>query len=264
MSSANVSDFSKYIIDWKFFNALPIPQAAEVLGIELDERGKFTCPAHNDKNPSAQVLMKSPGQCKWKCWSCGAGGSAVNLAAYSLGVSAVEGIMYLAEFFPEGLTAKKVNGNIERPFISMEQLKEIGLSSNPYLSVSFNIPKEYAKDPNSMAMQTMRAKFTTELDATELILQKIAETQVSMRARAESIIAEFPGMDDDAKKVIHETTEEKIRALDKIKRAFSDYELLLSEHGPQLEGQFSDADKNELEALIERIDPKEQGDEMER
>lgn len=55
---------------------IPIEQAASRFGIEIT-KGKFLCPSHDDHDPSASV---NPDGIHWKCFTCGAGGSAIDLA----------------------------------------------------------------------------------------------------------------------------------------------------------------------------------------
>ena len=54
---------------------IPIDQAASRLGIVVT-KGKFLCPSHDDHDPSASI--DSDGV-HWKCFSCGVGGSAIDL-----------------------------------------------------------------------------------------------------------------------------------------------------------------------------------------
>jgi hypothetical protein len=54
---------------------IPIEQSASRLGIVVT-KGKFLCPSHDDHNPSASI---NPDGVHWKCFSCGAGGSAIDL-----------------------------------------------------------------------------------------------------------------------------------------------------------------------------------------
>ena len=54
---------------------IPIVQAASRFGIEVI-KGKFLCPSHDDHDPSAST---NPDGIHWKCFSCGAGGSAIDL-----------------------------------------------------------------------------------------------------------------------------------------------------------------------------------------
>lgn len=59
---------------------LPIEGVAERLGIRVS-RGRFLCPAHADHTPSASI---SRTRNAWRCWSCGAGGNAIDLAMHVL------------------------------------------------------------------------------------------------------------------------------------------------------------------------------------
>jgi hypothetical protein len=60
----------------RYANArIPIEQAASRFGIEIT-KSKFLCPSHDDHDPSASV---DPDGIHWKCFSCGAGGSAIDL-----------------------------------------------------------------------------------------------------------------------------------------------------------------------------------------
>lgn len=60
----------------RYANArIPIQQAASWLGVEIT-KGKFLCPSHDDHDPSASV---NPDGIHWKCFPCGAGGSAIDL-----------------------------------------------------------------------------------------------------------------------------------------------------------------------------------------
>ena len=54
---------------------IPIEQAASRFGIVIT-KDKFLCPSHDDHDPSASI--NSDG-IHWKCFSCGAGGSAIDL-----------------------------------------------------------------------------------------------------------------------------------------------------------------------------------------
>lgn len=50
------------------------------LGITFSH-GRFICPAHPDHSPSATVSKSGT---HWKCWSCGAGGNAIDLTMFVL------------------------------------------------------------------------------------------------------------------------------------------------------------------------------------
>ena len=62
-------------------------QAADLYGLPVNRYGKALCPWHNDKNPSLS-FDKRTGRCK--CFSCNAGGGAVDLAAALLHISPLE------------------------------------------------------------------------------------------------------------------------------------------------------------------------------
>lgn len=47
------------------------------LGIQCDKHGKFCCPSHDDKKPSADFNGKNEGL--WHCFGCNAGGSTIDL-----------------------------------------------------------------------------------------------------------------------------------------------------------------------------------------
>lgn len=53
-------------------------------GEPVDRYGRFCCPAHDDTNPSA-VAYEEPGR-GWYCFTCGAGGSAIDLARFVTGL----------------------------------------------------------------------------------------------------------------------------------------------------------------------------------
>ena len=59
-------------------------QAAEAYGLAVDRHGKALCPWHDDRRPSLSFDPRT-GRCK--CFACGAGGSAIDLAACLLGCS---------------------------------------------------------------------------------------------------------------------------------------------------------------------------------
>lgn len=63
------------------------------LGITLS-RGRFLCPAHADHTPSASISKKTG---RWKCWSCGAGGSALDLTMLVLNKSFIDAARWLAD-----------------------------------------------------------------------------------------------------------------------------------------------------------------------
>ncbi len=71
---------------------LSIEGVAERLGITIRHR-RFCCPAHDDHTPSASVSKSGT---RWKCWSCGAGGNAIDLTMSVLNKSFKEAAEWLA------------------------------------------------------------------------------------------------------------------------------------------------------------------------
>lgn len=73
-------------------------EAAERYGLEV-RRGKALCCFHPDRHPS----MSFKGQ-RFRCWSCGASGDAIDLTAHLLGLAPVEALRRLNQDFGLGLT----------------------------------------------------------------------------------------------------------------------------------------------------------------
>lgn len=70
--------------------------AAEFYGLEVTRFGKALCPWHSDRHPSLS-FDKRTGRCH--CFSCGAGGDAIDLTAKLLGLSPLEAAKRLNEDF---------------------------------------------------------------------------------------------------------------------------------------------------------------------
>ena len=67
---------------------IPVSRVAPALGLRVRRRGSvvgFTCPSHgedhSDGRPSGRIVHEGRG---WKCWSCGASGDGLGLAAIVL------------------------------------------------------------------------------------------------------------------------------------------------------------------------------------
>jgi len=69
---------------------------AERYGLDVNRYGKALCPWHNDRHPSLSFDRRT-GRCK--CFSCNAGGGAVDLAAALLNVSPLEAAKQIAVDF---------------------------------------------------------------------------------------------------------------------------------------------------------------------
>jgi len=62
-------------------------QVADQYGLSVNRYGKALCPWHSDRNPSLS-FDKRTGRCK--CFACNCGGSAIDLAAILLNMTALE------------------------------------------------------------------------------------------------------------------------------------------------------------------------------
>lgn len=75
---------------------IPILSIAEALGIEVNDRGICRCLQNEDKNPSMHI---DSAKNLWKCFSCGEGGSNINLVRHAKGMEVAEAINWLKETF---------------------------------------------------------------------------------------------------------------------------------------------------------------------
>lgn len=106
-------------------------------------KGKFLCPAHNDKNPSAALLPKRKKQ-RWVCYSCGEGGSCIDYIVFSMGLNKTEAAVYLGQNYGVGLSeAEKGDTSLAR-MLSKNVLNALGLKENPFFSAKeqIHIPPE--------------------------------------------------------------------------------------------------------------------------
>ena len=71
--------------------------AALFYGLTI-QRGKALCPFHNDKHPSLSFRKQ-----RFRCWACGASGSAIDLTAQLLGISPYDAVKRLDADFRLGL-----------------------------------------------------------------------------------------------------------------------------------------------------------------
>lgn len=71
-------------------------QVADMYGLSVNRHEKALCPWHNDRHPSLSFDRRT-GRCK--CFSCNAGGGAVDLAAVLLNLSPLEAAKQIAADF---------------------------------------------------------------------------------------------------------------------------------------------------------------------
>ena len=61
-------------------------------GNSFNKHNKISCPLHKDKTPSLSIDKKRN---KWKCFSCGCGGDAIDFVTELKGLSSAEACKYL-------------------------------------------------------------------------------------------------------------------------------------------------------------------------
>jgi len=83
--------------------------AARMYGIRIDHTGKALCPFHDDHRPS--MTFRSG---RFRCWSCGATGNAIDLTMKLLGVDALGAVRRLDADFHLGLP-------LDRPLSAAER-----------------------------------------------------------------------------------------------------------------------------------------------
>ena len=112
---------------------LPIEGVAQRLGLDVS-RGRFLCPAHTDHTPSASISRKNPGH--WKCWSCGAGGNAIDLTMLVLNKDFREACEWLADgSLSLSLPNREVTGCYQKPDArKFEAGRYARFFEHPYLS----------------------------------------------------------------------------------------------------------------------------------
>ena len=70
--------------------AVSAEDAARLYGLRIDRSGKALCPFHDDHKPSMSFRNG-----RFRCWSCGASGNAIDLILHLLGVDALSAVRRL-------------------------------------------------------------------------------------------------------------------------------------------------------------------------
>lgn len=260
-------------IDWGFFNSIPVQDVLDLLGTETNGRGKFCCPAHNDKNPSAQIQSKYNG---WHCWSCHAGKTVLDLVKYTLNCEIRDAALYLNQYFPGGIKEYVDDGRLTPPLMNDDFKKLIGLRTNPYNAYSVDIPRggyayEYGKD--EIEFVTVKNEFEEEdrIVITEMVLDKINDAienyekwlswskdrvvveaakalgeKIGTKENIEAFIEDMDGFYD----VTIEHSNEKLAILYEKREEFTNYKnrLEIEAASPQ-----AVASQDEIKAFFERI-----------
>lgn len=97
------------------------------LGITL-RHGRFLCPAHADHSPSASI---SKSKNLWKCWSCGAGGNAIDLTMLVLNKDFKEACEWLSG---DSIAAYKPATIIEKKEVTFDASRYEKYFVRPWLS----------------------------------------------------------------------------------------------------------------------------------
>lgn len=209
-------------IDWGFFRDIPIGDVAETLGIEVNNKGFFKCPSHNDRKPSAQIRPRTN---TWCCYTCGhgTGGSPIDLVMASEGVGALDAVKFLNQYFPGGI--KEVQSaqeeSVEIPYISPEMLKNIGLRRNPFLEHHVKMLQNV--DESGKAEFDKKDIQLAYIDAAELVIEKLVEYRDAKRQYAEGVLKEFPELDIDAKMCIRSATSKKVAEAEALLELFREF-----------------------------------------
>lgn len=246
--SLNRSRQKKTQIYWSYLRDIPLKDVCDLLGIEVNSKGFFLCPAHDDKKPSAQIRPNN----RWKCFSCGEGGSTLDLVMYALGTKDImEAVRFLVQYYPEGMqTLEETKEEEELPYISPKLIKEIGLSSNP-LNPVFWKGQTGTNEKGEAVFEQKTQQIADKAEALDLILEKIVEKQISLTDYANRIFDSFPGLNQEAIAYIKEQTKAKIKELDAAKAPIIAYQNRLTERGSFTE-EIDDEARAEFDAFMER------------
>lgn len=79
-----------------------IKDAAQRYGLHLSHNGRALCPFHQDRHPSLTFKYN-----RYRCWSCGAHGSVIDLTAHLCGVDILEAAKLLNQDYCLGLELDK-------------------------------------------------------------------------------------------------------------------------------------------------------------
>lgn len=211
-------------IDWDFFRKnVDLEEVLHLLNIKTDRTGTFYCPSHADVNhPSAKIR---PSRNTWKCFTCGAGSTCLDLVAAVNGTNIREAALFLNEYFPGGIEEVETKEN-KTPVIPIDLLSKIGLSYNPFTKKKIRTFAGYDQDgkPKYNEATTFQEEDVRwEMCAAELILAKCAEYQQKMKNYRDHMFKFFPGLDQNARDYILERTEEEIISVRMLQETLLDY-----------------------------------------
>lgn len=229
------------MIDYFFFRELPIADVLDALGIARDHAGKFICPSHEDVHASASINPKAPN--RWRCFSCGANGTAldlvmavedcsINKAAYILDDLGFKGGIIQDN---EGISKEA----LAPPEITRKDLKKIGLVHNPFSEYVIRISQPDPKDERRViitpttftiiAPENSKNYIYDLQTAATMIADKIFEYKKVLRDYSKSVFDNFPllGVNEATKEYINKTTQENVAYFDTLENNFRQYYLFL-------------------------------------
>jgi len=223
---------SKIEIDWDYFNnVISIRDVAELLGIEIDSKNSFLCPSHDDTNPSASLSEEKN---RWYCFSCGAGGTPINLVMAVNGGNTLDAVFFLDKYYPGGIKYIEQEKYDDTPFISVATLKKIGLKSNPFLEkITKDVTYIDECGDKRIAPRTIQLN---PIEAADIILEKCLNYQQRLHAYQDQFISLYPGLDNNALKYIHQRTKEQADSVNSTIAIMREYIL---EHIDMYKDQFA-------------------------
>lgn len=201
------TSYPKLNIDWEHFRSdIDISEVAEDLGIDIvGKGGTFFCPSHNDiNNPSAKIRPKSN---TWHCFTCGAGGTCLDLVQAVHGGTVLEAAQYLETMYPGGIKIVGEVQNEEKEYeIPEKLLRQIGLKKNPFAVQSVRIPvsMDDSKDEKHPVQYEQKQFCIDPVQAAELVLDHCMEYYNKHMKMSKQIEKLYPELNDDALKYIRE------------------------------------------------------------
>lgn len=99
-------------------DSIPIQEVCDRYGLESDQRGKYICPSHNDKHPSASVDKEHN---RLKCFACGESFSNIDLTMKLIGMSNTEAAAKLNDDFHLGLSLDKPTAQADIKHLQREK-----------------------------------------------------------------------------------------------------------------------------------------------
>ena len=121
--------------DQDYLKQVPIREIAEILGINVDVKGKFECPCHFkylgkiDEHASGSL---DEARNRWNCFSCEGGGSTIDLVMETKGCNFNEAMKFLVKYYPEADKSEEKAVSYQRPFYQTDFYQSIGFNKNPY------------------------------------------------------------------------------------------------------------------------------------